>query len=68
MCAPHRYGCGVNELVRFEPEAREPSLRIWDRIENDLVEPLGERLYPRPSQAAEARIRQLEAALARRQR
>jgi Uma2 family endonuclease len=29
---------GVLELVRFEPEAPQPSLRVWDRVENDLVE------------------------------
>ncbi|HXK20792.1 MAG TPA: Uma2 family endonuclease [Polyangiaceae bacterium] len=29
---------GVQELVRFEPDARPPSLRVWDRVENDLVE------------------------------
>jgi len=29
---------GVQELVRFEPEAEPPSLRVWDRVENDLVE------------------------------
>jgi Uma2 family endonuclease len=29
---------GVQELVRFEPEAQPPSLRVWDRLENDLVE------------------------------
>jgi Putative restriction endonuclease len=99
---------GVKELVRFEPEAHEPSLCIWDRVENDLVErdvvgrsapslvlpghwllvddpelgatlrlshdALGERLYPTPTEArrreaeaAEARIRELEAELARRQ-
>lgn len=96
---------GVQELVRFEPEAHEPSLRVWDRIENDLVErdgversapstvlpghwllvddPAlgvalrlshdadGKQLYPTPAEArrleAEARIRELEAELAKRQ-
>jgi Uma2 family endonuclease len=29
---------GVAELVRFDPEDRETPLRIWDRIEDDLVE------------------------------
>lgn len=29
---------GVEELVRFDPECAEQRLRIWDRIENDLVE------------------------------
>ena len=31
--------CGVPELVRFNPRAkRTPPLRIWDRIDGDLVE------------------------------
>lgn len=31
---------GVRELVRFDPEARpgEPALRIWDRVEDRLLE------------------------------
>lgn len=29
---------GVRELVRFDPEAEMKRLRIWDRIDNDLVE------------------------------
>lgn len=29
---------GVRELVRFDPEASEGQLRVWDRIENDLTE------------------------------
>ncbi len=114
---------GVRELVRFDPESEPASLRIWDALDNDLVErenvdrsapsrvvpghwvivqdreqgPLlrlshdaaGEQLYPTPSEyeaqarraeaaarraeaaarvAAEARIRELEAELARRAR
>lgn len=31
--------CGVPELIRFNPQAkRTPVLRIWDRVEGDLVE------------------------------
>ena len=31
--------CGVQELVRFDPVTKtKPRLRIWDRIEGDLVE------------------------------
>jgi Uma2 family endonuclease len=30
--------CGVPEVVRFDPESATAPLRIWDRIENDLVE------------------------------
>jgi len=30
--------CGVPELVRFDPESRTAPLRLWDRIEGDLVE------------------------------
>ena len=30
--------CGVQELVRFDPESETAKLRIWDRIEGDLVE------------------------------
>ncbi len=31
--------CGVNELVRFDPAADEGErLRVWDRVEDDLVE------------------------------
>jgi Putative restriction endonuclease len=31
--------CGVPELVRFNPRAkRTPPLRIWDRVDGDLVE------------------------------
>jgi Uma2 family endonuclease len=29
---------GVQELVRFDPEAEQGKLRIWDRLEDDLVE------------------------------
>jgi Uma2 family endonuclease len=29
---------GVCELVRFDPRAREGALRIWDSVEQDLVE------------------------------
>jgi hypothetical protein len=29
---------GVRELVRFDPEAKEGKLRVWDRLENDLSE------------------------------
>jgi Uma2 family endonuclease len=29
---------GVSELVRFDPEADQGSLRVWDLVENDLVE------------------------------
>lgn len=34
----HYRQLGVQELVRFDPEAHEARLRIWDRIENDLIE------------------------------
>ena len=31
--------CGVSELVRFDPAAAEGSrLRVWDRVDGDLVE------------------------------
>ena len=30
--------CGVSELVRFDPEAKAGRLRIWDRVDGDLVE------------------------------
>jgi Uma2 family endonuclease len=30
--------CGVAELVRFDPLSRSAPLRIWDRVEGDLVE------------------------------
>jgi Uma2 family endonuclease len=30
--------CGVGELVRFDPEAKSERLRIWDRVDGDLVE------------------------------
>lgn len=31
--------CGVNELVRFDPAAEEGTrLRVWDRLDGDLVE------------------------------
>jgi hypothetical protein len=30
--------CGVQELVRFDPESEAAPLRLWDRIEGDLVE------------------------------
>jgi Uma2 family endonuclease len=30
--------CGVGELVRFDPLASADRLRIWDRVEGDLVE------------------------------
>lgn len=29
---------GVQELVRFDPESETDRLRVWDRIDNDLVE------------------------------
>ena len=29
---------GVTELVRFDPDARERSLRVWDLVDHDLVE------------------------------
>jgi Uma2 family endonuclease len=29
---------GVAELVRFDPLSEEQRLRIWDRVENDLIE------------------------------
>ena len=91
---------GVRELVRFQAESDEPiSLRIWDAVDNDLVERTGvERvavsrvlpatwvavddpdgiprlrlsrdaegkdLYPTAAERAEARVRELEAALAK---
>lgn len=30
--------CGVREVVRFDPVAKSGRLRIWDRIDGDLVE------------------------------
>ena len=30
--------CGVSELVRFDPVAKSARLRIWDRVDGDLVE------------------------------
>jgi hypothetical protein len=30
--------CGVKELVRFDPESKTAPLRLWDRIDGDLVE------------------------------
>jgi Uma2 family endonuclease len=30
--------CGINEVVRFDNEAREQSLRFWDLFDGDLVE------------------------------
>jgi Putative restriction endonuclease len=30
--------CGVREVVRFDPLAKNGRLRIWDRIDGDLVE------------------------------
>lgn len=30
--------CGVGELVRFDPMAESGRLRIWDRVDGDLVE------------------------------
>ena len=30
--------CGVREVVRFDPVAKTGRLRIWDRVEGDLVE------------------------------
>lgn len=98
---------GVKELVRFDPEAEQGKLRIWDRLDDDLVEreltaaptpssvlpgywllvsdeklgvtlrlardERGEHLYPLSPPAdgdallaAERRIRELEAELARR--
>jgi Uma2 family endonuclease len=95
---------GVQELVRFDPEAAQHPLRIWDRLDNDLVErkpspqparsnvlpgfwatvqdpklgpslrlshdESGAALYPTPVETAAtaaARVRELEAELARRQ-
>jgi Uma2 family endonuclease len=29
---------GITELVRFDPDAGERALRVWDRVEHDLVE------------------------------
>jgi hypothetical protein len=99
---------GVRELVTFDPESSPATLRIWDRLETDLVErelcgnsaasnvlpgywvvvadpehgralrlsqdDAGASVFPTPTeaeaaarQAAEARIRELEAELARRQ-
>ena len=93
---------GVLELIRFDPEATEPSrvFRIWDVVEGDLAErefvgaaaasrvlpghwlivqdatlgptlrlsqdELGAKLYATQSERGEARIRELEAELARR--
>ncbi len=35
----HKYArLGVRELVSFDPQAKSPLLRVWDWIENDLVE------------------------------
>jgi len=97
---------GVEELVRFDADATEGQLRIWDRVEFELVEreltlpdfarcrtldvyfcvredpklgPMlrlardaeGRELLPTPTEArlaAEARVRELEAELARRAR
>jgi hypothetical protein len=28
---------GIAEVVRFDPEARERSLRLWDLLDGDLV-------------------------------
>jgi hypothetical protein len=99
---------GVRELIAFDPESPSPALRVWDRLENDLVEreltfnsaaskvlpgywvvvldaehgptlrlshdDAGTSLFPTPTEAeaearlaAEARVRELEAELARRQ-
>jgi hypothetical protein len=99
---------GVRELVTFDPDSSPATLRIWDRLDNDLVEreltgdsaasgllpgywvvvedpehgpalrlshdDAGASLFPTPTEAevaarklAEARIRELEAELARRQ-
>jgi hypothetical protein len=30
--------CGIQEVVRFDPVAKDGQLRIWDRVEGDLVE------------------------------
>jgi Uma2 family endonuclease len=30
--------CGIPEVVRFDPESTSAPLRIWDRLDNDLVE------------------------------
>ena len=30
--------CGIGELVRFDPEAKTGRLRIWERVDGDLVE------------------------------
>jgi hypothetical protein len=95
--------CGVREVVRFDPLAQSGRLRIWDRVEGDLVErdvsspaghlcdalglywcltvdprlglmlrlsrdSAGVDVLPTPEEAqreAEARVRELEAELAR---
>jgi Uma2 family endonuclease len=91
---------GVKELVRFDPEAQVGRLRVWDRLDDDLVErelpglatpcsvlpgywlatthatlgpalrlsrdEAGMELLPTPEEAKDARIRELEAELARR--
>jgi len=30
--------CGVPEVVRFDPQSKSEPLRIWDRLQEDLVE------------------------------
>lgn len=30
--------CGVRELVRFDPEEKNLPIRVWDRVDGDLVE------------------------------
>jgi Uma2 family endonuclease len=30
--------CGINEIARFDPEDAKHPLRLWDRLEGDLVE------------------------------
>lgn len=34
---------GVRQVVRFDARARPPSLRVWDRVDGDLVERLVEK-------------------------
>ena len=29
---------GISELVRFDPDAKQGALRVWDAVEHDLVE------------------------------
>jgi Uma2 family endonuclease len=61
---------GVRELIRFDPAANpeERPLRVWDRMQDSLLErELDGHANPRAArQAAEARVRELEAELDRR--